>query len=100
MPRLLALTLAAASFFAPAAFAAEPASPTAAATAPAAPGQSNGAKAPPKPEDKLICRRETPVGSIMVKRVCKTQAQIDKERSDVDLMRDQVRINNGDVRPR
>jgi hypothetical protein len=31
-------------------------------------------------EDKLICQTERPVGSNIPKRVCRTQAQIDRER--------------------
>lgn len=34
----------------------------------------------PKPEQKLVCKKERSIGSQMVKRVCRTQAQIDAER--------------------
>ena len=33
-----------------------------------------------KPEQKLVCKRERSIGSQMVKRVCRTQAQVEAER--------------------
>lgn len=46
----------------------------------------------PHEESKLICEMERPVGSNIPKRVCRTQAQIDKERADAqDRMRDATR---------
>jgi hypothetical protein len=38
--------------------------------------------------DKLVCRRERPVGSRMIKTVCRTQAEIEQERQAAqDAMR-------------
>ena len=36
--------------------------------------------APAKAEQKLICKKERSIGSQMVKRVCRTEAQIEAER--------------------
>ena len=50
------------------------------------------AAAPDKP--KLICRKVTPLGSRMPKKVCQTPEQIAQERSDAkDMVRDMQRIN-------
>jgi len=48
---------------------------------------SNSAASADKPataqdDNKLICQTERPVGSNIPKRVCRTQAQIDKERAE------------------
>ena len=50
---------------------------TAAVAQESAPSTSSEA---PKPEQKLVCKKERSIGSQMVKRVCRTQAQIEAER--------------------
>jgi hypothetical protein len=49
------------------------------------------ASAPAKPkaaksDDKLVCERVTEVGTLIPKRVCRTQAQIEEERRAVERM--------------
>jgi hypothetical protein len=62
----------------------------------AAKSQSSGttvtADKTPHEESKLICEMERPVGSNIPKRVCRSQAQIDKERAQAqDQMREATR---------
>jgi hypothetical protein len=61
--------------------------PSRAASAPAA-----ASKPTASDDDKLICEMERPVGSNIPKRVCRTQAQIDREREAAqDKMRELTR---------
>lgn len=47
-------------------------------------------------DDKLICEMERPVGSNIPKRVCRTQAQIDRERDAAqEKIRELSRTTNG-----
>jgi hypothetical protein len=85
MVRFLAVVSAAALILAGPAWAADP--------APAAPAVKPGKAAKPEkpkanPSDKLICTREEDTGSFLAKRVCRTQAQIDAERRDAQMMED------------
>ena len=63
---------------------------TAAPSAPAVkPGKAANAEKPKAdPSQKLICTREEDTGSFLAKRVCRTQAQIEAERRDAQLMED------------
>ena len=80
---LLALTAACAS---------STASSGTAATKSQSPGATVTADKTTHEESKLICEMERPVGSLIPKRVCRTQAQIDKERADAqDQMREASR---------
>jgi hypothetical protein len=45
-------------------------------TAPAATNDPIVVEAPGKTEDKVVCRRETALGSIRARRVCRTESQI------------------------
>jgi hypothetical protein len=72
------------------------ASSTASSGTPAAKSQSSGAAVTADKtsheDSKLICEMERPVGSNIPKRVCRTQAQIDKERAEAqDQMREASR---------
>jgi hypothetical protein len=84
----LALAALAAFAIAAPAFAADPA--PGAPSAPAVkPGKAAKPEKPkPNPSDKLICTREEDTGSFLSKRVCRTQAQIDAERRDAQMMED------------
>ena len=64
------------------------------------PGSGKPAKPQVKPEDKLICTRESDTGSFLAKRVCKTQAQIDSDRRAAEQMENdrQQLSNRTDVR--
>ena len=47
-------------------------------------------------DDKLICEYERPVGSNIPRKVCRTQAQIDREREAAqEKMRELSRTTNG-----
>ncbi|HET9159848.1 MAG TPA: hypothetical protein VFN88_04480 [Caulobacteraceae bacterium] len=48
-----------------------------------------------KPEDKLICTRETGTDSFISKRVCRTQAQIDEERRGAQQLNDDRELLGG-----
>ena len=58
----------------------------------AASGPAPAAAKTASDDDKLICEMERPVGSNIPKRVCRTQAQIDRERETAqDTMRELTR---------
>ena len=68
------------------ALAAEPAPP-----APPTAAAAKAAKPAPDPKDKLICTRETLVGSTIPKRVCRTAEQIDQDHSKAQRAREDLR---------
>lgn len=41
-----------------------------------------GAKPATPPDQKLICTKETPVGSNIIRKVCRTQAQVDADHAN------------------
>lgn len=97
--KALSLAIALALFAAPA-FAADAPPKTPAAAADAKPGKAGDKGKDAKPEEKLICTRETDTGSFLSKRVCRTQAQIDSERRGAELLENdrQQLSNRPDVR--
>jgi hypothetical protein len=70
------------------------AAPTFAADAPPTAAQADQTKselsAKDEPKEKLICKRETPVGSTIPKRTCRTMAQIEQDRRDAQKIRERV----------
>jgi hypothetical protein len=52
-----------------------------------APAQKSAAEAKKEPE-KLVCATEKPIGSNLAVRVCKSQAQLDRERLDAQAFMD------------
>lgn len=86
------------------------AAPMVAALAMAAAAPALGADAPAKPPEtaapagkesppmeKLICTSEVATGSVMNKRVCKTQKQIDEDRKTAKEMKQQLGSGNGGI---
>ena len=77
------------------------AAPALGADAPAKPtetGAQPGKDSLPKePKEKLICTSEVVTGSVMNKRVCKTQKQIDDDRRSAKEMRQQLGSGAGGI---
>ena len=63
-------------------------------TAPA-PTPSEGQAQPEKP--KKVCRMETATGSVMPKRVCRTQEQIEADARATERQRQQIETSRGGV---
>jgi hypothetical protein len=62
------------------------------AKSPPAPAKPDKAE---KPKDELVCTKETPTGSIMPTRVCRTRAQVEAERRGVeDMNRDRQQASS------
>jgi hypothetical protein len=93
--KLLPIGLAIVTGFAAPAFAADAPSTVVKGAEKAEPSKDTG-----KSEEKVICARETPTGSTIPVRVCRTKSQIEKERDDTRKMRDDIRSSNSEIRPR
>src|SRR4029079_18535789 len=69
-------------------------------SAPGDTASQTGVEDPPPPivvegqKEKKVCRTETSTGSIMARRVCRTQSQIDRERAAMERDLEQQRTRD------
>jgi hypothetical protein len=75
--------------------AAAPADSAKAAQAASAPAAATTAAAAPAEADKMICKSERPMGSLIPKRICKTAAQWDAEREQSRKMLQDMQQRTG-----